>query len=1045
MNDKTNPATTLADKWTEELLNQPISIAIPVHQKPDKVEDVSAHDFSNYLFVLDPWGKREIYNGKNEGISSAPNGNIDADVPEEPNESGVLNWLDDTTWFFIQSALLIAQNEMSDPSNFDLNSANLLVERFVVQSQTELMRYYGMESQIRNRRNWLLVTFIEKGLAALMDNRFEKMDAKQKELFLPYFDDAVRHWVYRSMLLDQPWRAVELFPGGDTFAIDETRGWLGNSQQAWLEIGYNIADGFQCSPSLHKKSNVLSPVSYSDWDILLSNELAHIMAWDSTIDCPFPSSDSIWPLLAGRNNRISFTRIPSFKPGMPPIRTLLEIADSIIAAGPSQELIEVERVFTRLHQITSTLGSSLNSSDGNTSAISDDSVHTYGFRPYPAGSINLGLEIVYRQEWKSEGYAKGELVKTLPLGPGQTEKISIRRQERDHVTRQMTDVTFSEETRESTNKSTNSSEVVEEAAQSRKFEIKADGSFNICGLFGGSVQGPSYGGTSASSSRETKKMLAEAMSRSTAKLRRERKVSVSTEHETSYDETRTSEIKNPNDEIPVTYYYYTLQRRYILNTYLASLQPVLFVAEALPRKIDIKWIRRNAWILNRVVLDESYAPILAQLCTVDHEAIAREVTIVEDQLKISITALTKAQMSLDKLNELHGDVASTYDGTLKAYHEAVQSAQTLIREYEGILAQARRLADHIADNILYYCRAIWGAEDPERRRMRYQNIRIPTNFSLEVTAAEEEPRGSGNWVYEGHFHPVYHSEQYMALSELIDPTGPIAYAGNYAAFRILKNEFTQGISRIIRQTSLAYCAEQTFSITGFDKVSINVINRDLYAGESFEVNFIFADRQGFRIKQIYNGRIEKESDNAAALLETIMESPGIVGGPKLIIRLPYNGVELCFAELPRADAKICFIPEPLVLRDPELTYLLQQNPDLTEAQLAQLMIQSDESIDLRPNSVGTYDLIHSRPVLVDTDNLYLEIDPVPLLETFKQYHRLLDVALVATDVGRRSRRLEEKMYANPDPEKVVVVGDPKYTGEIVAAEAANINSPQNNT
>jgi hypothetical protein len=59
------------------------------------------------------------------------------------------------------------------------------------------------------------------------------------------------------------------------------------------------------------------------------------------------------------------------------------------------------------------------------------------------------------------------------------------------------------------------------------------------------------------------------------------------------------------------------------------------------------------------------------------------------------------------------------------------------------------------------------------------------------------------------------------------------------------------------------------------------------------------------------------------------------------------------------------------------------------------------------------------------------------LEPFKQYHRMLDVAMVAAEVERRSRRLAAGLYGDPDIDKVIVVADRKLAEALAAEEAGS--------
>ena len=75
------------------------------------------------------------------------------------------------------------------------------------------------------------------------------------------------------------------------------------------------------------------------------------------------------------------------------------------------------------------------------------------------------------------------------------------------------------------------------------------------------------------------------------------------------------EVKNPNNEITVTYLLYELERQFRLRERLHHMQPVIMVARDIPRpdQIDEAWLLRHAWILDRVLLDQSFAEAIDYL------------------------------------------------------------------------------------------------------------------------------------------------------------------------------------------------------------------------------------------------------------------------------------------------------------------------------------------------------------------------------------------------------------------------------------------------
>src|SRR5262249_18934395 len=118
-------------------------------------------------------------------------------------------------------------------------------------------------------------------------------------------------------------------------------------------------------------------------------------------------------------------------------------------------------------------------------------------------------------------------------------------------------------------------------------------------------------------SAQTKREFHESVVKSAQEYRDEHRLEISTE-ETREDETTSfREIRNPNDELTVTYLFYELQRRYLVDESLHKATPVVLVANDVPapHEVDQGWILRYDWILKRTILDDSFLPALEYLAT----------------------------------------------------------------------------------------------------------------------------------------------------------------------------------------------------------------------------------------------------------------------------------------------------------------------------------------------------------------------------------------------------------------------------------------------
>ena len=244
----------------------------------------------------------------------------------------------------------------------------------------------------------------------------------------------------------------------------------------------------------------------------------------------------------------------------------------------------------------------------------------YRFSVYAADglgrSVNFGLVATYRQKWELQNYQVGELLKTIPLAPKEvrkfTRKLSIRKSRAEKEVENNLQVRKSEAAQTARAET----EIIQKAHKKANFQLGAEGSASFFGLIGGKASA-AFAGEAATDSQETKKEFREAVFKASEEYKSERttEINVSTGEETSFEES--GEISNPNDEIPVTYLFYELQRRYKISEHIHALTPVILVAQEFPKpdEIDEDWIIANDWILRRVILDDSFVPALTYLAS----------------------------------------------------------------------------------------------------------------------------------------------------------------------------------------------------------------------------------------------------------------------------------------------------------------------------------------------------------------------------------------------------------------------------------------------
>ncbi|MCP4129129.1 MAG: hypothetical protein GY753_19050 [Gammaproteobacteria bacterium] len=293
------------------------------------------------------------------------------------------------------------------------------------------------------------------------------------------------------------------------------------------------------------------------------------------------------------------------------IRILEAEADRIVSHS-RQNIIERERgkLFRPDHEIIARLRNARS--------------NAYPFRHFAASpsqkSVNFGLMTTYRQLWTPVSYQVGDLVKTIPLGPKESRKYSKKEVQKRKRSEKELESNLSNSKYDSESKSRAEAEILAKASGKTSFTNSATGSFSY-GMEGGmSTGGESTSTFSADAERHsqnTKKNMRESVVKASEERKRETKMEVETEETFESEFTESGEIMNPNDEITCTFLFYELQRRYRINEKLHRLQSVVLVAQEMPsaREIDSVWLIQHDWILNRVLLDDSFKPALTYVST----------------------------------------------------------------------------------------------------------------------------------------------------------------------------------------------------------------------------------------------------------------------------------------------------------------------------------------------------------------------------------------------------------------------------------------------
>jgi hypothetical protein len=416
----------------------------------------------------------------------------------------------------------------------------------------------------------------------------------------------------------------------------------------------------------------------------------------------------------------------------------------------------------------------------------------YTHEIFPENSVNFGARVIYRQQWKPLATQPGDIVRTLPLGPGEEMKVSVKIVRRTKSTNSMETQTEIETLTESSQTTKDSTEIVNEAAHSNNWKVDANAGLDLGFLKVGASGGG--GTTDDEKSKQTRTGLNEAMQKASSKLRQQTKVVVSRESESTFEQERSSVIKNTNNEIAITYEYRKRQQQYEVSTLLNAVQTVIYVAEHVPDPNEIQedWVRRYDWILATVLKDESFRSTLNALSTqVD------DVDPVEGPNDPFAKILSAATDGFGKFQPNAGFPAASggaasaglavgglsipdiYAEPQRIYQQRV--AQQMERTSAKTLRSINnsRLFHHIRDNILYYCRAIWSAEDPDQRLLRYKKNNLQVPLAWEMIAGLPASVGAVTAPLDVQFRPTGES---VPIGDVIDTSGPIGYTGNYSIY-----------------------------------------------------------------------------------------------------------------------------------------------------------------------------------------------------------------------------------------------------------------------
>jgi hypothetical protein len=676
-------------------------------------------------------------------------------------------------------------------------------------------------------------------------------------------------------------------------------------------------------------------------------------------------------------------------------------------------------------------------------------VGAYPFTPFPADEIVFGLRIIHRQSWRQLAFARGDLVGTVALGPRENKKVSVKTTRRTKTAQTTEEAREFETSGEATSTSRDTSEVVNEATSKLNRHADAEVGGGYPPFFSAKISA-GISDEAGRTSKQTKTNLNEMMEKTASRMKRDTKVSFSTEGETTFEQVGSAELTNPNDEVAITYLYHRLQQRFWVSTQIDEVNSVVFVPEPIPNfwEIDESWIREHGETIAAALLDPSFGGTVAAIRAEPASLSYPAATVFARAADAAIQSTTDFRTFSGA-----GDIPDMLGSGQQYFEKDFERRATLTMSQGRRAHTTTDLISHIRRNILHYMRAIWSAEDPDQRMQRYSRLRVPVMWTfVPRTPLPAGANGADRLDIDGVFLPNLGSQ--VPLDEVVDPVGPIGFLFNCAIWRVRDDPRLGNLHQALAHLRAAYTR---FSVTVTLATSSNLTVRQAVAiaPRRFSSDYTITWRTA-RGKWLIPvpGKPEIDWIEVNALPDGSLDVQGI---HVWLDGSPPNGETATVAVRATGD-----------LEDPHIRLVMTQYPlppaaleaayfgDAVLEEMANLFqwpppagkvwswstLSADERREVRRNYHGYLMLRESgRLVTIDTANLVLdlEVGRSAALEPFKRLHRYIDVMKENEEMRRRqlentrrTRLLTAGRLADPEIERVAVAaGPPGHLDDLV--------------
>lgn len=628
---------------------------------------------------------------------------------------------------------------------------------------------------------------------------------------------------------------------------------------------------------------------------------------------------------------------------------------------------------------------------------------SYRFSVFAPNSINYGVMYTFRQKWEPANYQVGKLLSSLPLAPKEVRKYSTKRViTKSKNEKYLEDREFKGKT-DSNSTSRAESEIIKKAQQNTSFGLNSTISVDLP-VIDASITN-TLNNSSEKFSQDTKKNFREAVLNASEEYRKQNKSEIEFGFKDEYTSETSGEISNPNDEITVTYLFYELQRQYDISEFLHKITPIVLVANEVPTpaEIDIDWLLANAWILKRIILDESFLPALQNLMD---SPIGD--TIAIDNLKRVMEKQEDLVDSIQAQAKSKNDILISLNAKIQAIAEAPDPSKSVMEQFS------------IANAIMNPIGALFtNAATPEDKSSQADRINEYLKNTVERTEKENAMLASSL------------KQEQSALQQIVEKYNKETreFFDKQTAITTLKIHIKENILYYMQRIWDYEPADQRF----FRLYNLEI---DWFEEDGFESVYEFvplADsgrlRGMFEVKGKFVHRIRRTATKRK-LIE-VADLDKLLGYKGNYMIFPVKEISYLHAYMMQefidnatngikdADEFANYTTQDLI---DYLKCVKTNNPESYEAEKDYVIALINERLHSTRKE--------KERIIIPTNSVFIEALPGkhPIMEDFKLAHRGLDVKKVQAEVRhaelenlRLAARLIEGEREDPDIEKKIII------------------------